>query len=225
MKTLFPLQKEKHERNFFVATVFGRVEKTMSEFLQNFYDQPKTDRRFAATNGREKKTWEVSQVWDRHHEIKRRIFLGQKNTVIAQALGISEVSVSQVRNSEIIQRQLKAMQIKADESCVDVRSEIRKLAPKAIEAMKGVLESETARDSDKIRVAMDILDRDGHAPTQKVEHLHGHFTAQDLMEIKERAARLAKSNGALAVEDASASTPSENYVNSSDIIELSLAES
>lgn len=163
----------------------------------DFYSQPKTDRRRAVVNGRKKTSWQVTDVWDRHHEIRRRIFLGQKNTAIAEALNISTQSVSQVRNSEVVQRQLQQMQSVADDQVVDIRSEIRKLAPKAVQVLGQLLESDSTPANVRLNAVRDVLDRDGHKPVEQVQHLHGHFNAQDLAEIKARALGLARESGML----------------------------
>ena len=37
--------------------------------------------------------YQIKELWDRHHEINRRILLGQKNKEIAEDLNITEATV------------------------------------------------------------------------------------------------------------------------------------
>jgi DNA-binding CsgD family transcriptional regulator len=146
----------------------------------------------------EKNSFVVSEMWERHHEIVRRLALGQKNTQIAKALGISEVSVSQVKNSPIVKEKLASMVEKMDENAIDVGQRIKELAPRAIKVLESVLEDveDTVPLSLKVKTAHDILDRAGHAAIKQVNAnvMHGHFNADDLAEIKQ----LARDNGVIA---------------------------
>jgi hypothetical protein len=140
---------------------------------------------------KDKNSFVVAAVWERHREIIRRLALGQKNTEIAKALGITTVSVSQVKNSPIVQEKLNTMLDKMDGVAVDVGKRIREMAPKALEVLENVLEDDedTIPLSIKVKTAHDILDRAGHAAVKTVNAnvLHGHFEAEDLAEIKELA--------------------------------------
>lgn len=170
---------------------------TYKHFAQPSRDLAESDRRFAAAHGRERKTWQVSKVWDLHHQIIQRIFLGQKNTVIAKELGCTEVQVSNVRNSEIVQAQLAEMRAKSYENTIDIRKQINELAPKAVEVLETLLENSSTPANVKLNAARDVLDRGGHAAPQQVTHLHGHFSADDLEAIKQRAARLAENDSSI----------------------------
>ena len=157
-----------------------------------------TDKRFAKANGKNKDTWEVTRIWDVHHQIKRMIFLGMKNTVISQQLGITPEQVSTVRNSQVIQEELNAMQKAADAGVLDIKKNIKEMAPKAMRVLESILDDPNCAPNVKLSAAKDILDRGGNAAPQQIMHAHGHFTADDLDEIKNRAKRLAKDNANLA---------------------------
>lgn len=141
-----------------------------------------------------KRKYEISHMWERHHEIVRRALLGQSNTQIAEGLGITTVTVSNALNSKIVRDKLKILRAQRDASTVDVAAAIKNLAPKCIEVIEGVLDSDVARDADKLRAAFDLLDRGGYAAPKviKTENLHGVFTKDDLVEIKKQAMELAK---------------------------------
>lgn len=166
--------------------------------LVNSLQKPRTDRRFAATNGREKTSWEVSEIWDLHHQIKRRIFLGQKNVDIARALGCTKEQVSSVRNSPVIREELQKMHESADAEVLDIRAEIKELAPDAMKVLEELMVNPDTPANVRLGCCRDVLDRDGHQAVQQVNHLHGHFTANDLLEIKDRAKQIGVSQGIIA---------------------------
>jgi hypothetical protein len=170
-------------------------------FVPGFLDKRVTDKRFALARGKERKTWQVEQVWELHHEITRRIFLGQKNTVIATAVGCDKQQVSNVRNSAIVQEQLRAMQVAATLDVVDVKRIINEIAPRAVEVLKEVMEAAETPPATRVSAAKDLLDRAGHGAVQQVQVAHGHFTAADLDAIKLRAMQSTKVNGLLVEED------------------------
>lgn len=158
--------------------------------------EKKQDRRFASVQGREKTGWEVTDVWDIHHQITRRIFMGQKNKEIARALNITKEQVSSVRNSPVVQDQLKELHKRANENAVDVKKEINDMASIAVGVLKQLMENETTSDSVRASVAKDVLDRGGHQPPpQQHNVLHAHLTGSDLQHLKERARQAAIENG------------------------------
>jgi hypothetical protein len=158
---------------------------------------PRTDRRFKPSE--EKTSWSVTDMWDVHHQITRRIFLGQKNTQIANILGVTKEQVSSVRNSPIVQDKLKAMHATANDEVISIQKEIEELAPKALKVMREILENPDAPLGVRFNAAKDALDRSGNAAPQQVNHLHGHFTANDLAIIKNRAKQIAAENGIIDV--------------------------
>lgn len=144
-----------------------------------------------------KKSFVVAHMWERHEEIARRIALGQKNVDIAKALGVSEVNVSQVRNSPVVRDKINSLKDRMDDKAVDVGARIQELAPLALKTLEKVLEDEedTVPLTLKVKTAQDILDRAGHAAIRKIQGnvLHGHFTKDDIEEIKQ----LARTNGVI----------------------------
>lgn len=156
---------------------------------------PHKDKRFAVAQGRKKTSWEAIELHEVHHQVKRRIFLGQKNTEIANVLGITKEQVSSIRNSPVVQEQLKLMQTKADDEVISIKEEVSKLAPRAVQLMSEIMNDENVPANVQLSAAKDVLDRSGNAAPQQVNHLHGHFTAEDLDSIKSRATKLALENG------------------------------
>lgn len=178
-----------------------------------------TDRRLASVQGRTKTGWEVSDIWDVHHNVKRRIFLGQKNIEIARVLGITKEQVSSIRRSPVIQDELKKLQLEADKNVVDVKEAVKLLAPKALRVVEQILDDENVPANVKLAAAKDTLDRGGHAAPQQVQHLHGHFTADDILEMKNRAKQLGVSNG-LVVEESASETDTVSNESENDVIDV-----
>jgi hypothetical protein len=156
----------------------------------NYFEAGRPPDRRKRKNGR-RRTWQVSKIWDLHHEIKRRILLGQKNTIIAEALGCTPVTVSNVRNSPIIQDQLAIMQGARDANTVDIAREIQEFAPEALKLLKDIVRGEgvgkNASTALRAKEANGFLDRAGHVPIRKEQHVHAHLTPEEIEGIKERA--------------------------------------
>ncbi len=131
--------------------------------------------------------YNIQQMWDSHHEITRLALLGLKHIDIANTLGVTPVMVSYTLNSPIVKRQLAIMRGARDAEAVDVAARIKELAPKAVDILENLMESENA--GMQYKAAIGILDRAGHAPVQRLQAniTHGHFTPEEIAEIKKRA--------------------------------------
>ena len=141
-----------------------------------------------------RRTFEVSKMWERHHEITRRLLLGQKASSIAEDLGVSKAMVGYVRNSKVVQEKLALMEGARDAETVDLAIEIRKRAPQALKLLDKIITGEVeAPITARAREANNWLDRAGFAPVRSVtaQHVHTHYTSDDINEIK----RLAVENG------------------------------
>ena len=156
--------------------------------------------------GEPKKSFEATQMWDRYHEIARRVTLGQKNTEIANALGVTPEMVSYVRNSPLVQEKITELQVRADNETVDVSKRIKNLAPHAIKLLEdlivsGKIENEKIPARIRLKHAESVLDRAGHAAPKEVRslNLHGHYTSEELEEIKARARNSAMKSSTVIV--------------------------
>lgn len=132
--------------------------------------------------------YQIQQLWDVHHEILRRLIIGQKAVDIARDLNVTTAVISYVRNSEIGRKQLSLMRSAADVSAVDVAGHIKKLAARAVEVMEaGLDESQTM--GVRMKAAVDILDRAGFGAPKilRTENIHAHLTREDIDAIKQRA--------------------------------------
>jgi hypothetical protein len=143
----------------------------------------------------DRRTFEVSKMWETHHEIARLVLLGLKNTEIAERMGISEAMVSYTRNSQVVKDKMELMQGARDKECLDIMQQIKEKVPEALKVLDQIMNGDAASLGQtpslnlRARTAENWMDRAGY-PAQKPGmnmHLHGHFTAQDIEEIKKRA--------------------------------------
>ena len=94
---------------------------------QKYYEENRGPDLRRCDPSKERGTWVVNEMWDVHHEIARRLVLGQKNVQIAEDLGISAVMVSNVRNSPIVQEHTAIMRGARDADTVDLSREIKEM--------------------------------------------------------------------------------------------------
>lgn len=137
-----------------------------------------------------RKTFEVAEIHETHHEIMRRLLLGQKSADIAEDLGISRAMVSYVKNSRIVQERLSEMQGARDANTVDIAKDIREKAPVALQLLEKVIRGEIdAPITTRAREANNWLDRAGFTAVRRIEgqFAHAHFTAEEIEAIKQRA--------------------------------------
>lgn len=157
--------------------------------------------------GAPKKCYVVKEMWDMHHEIARRVVLGQKNTAIANALGVSITLVSNVKNSPVVMEKIDLLRGTRDIETVDIAKQIQDIAPAALDLLKEIISSGKVDEEvipGRLRAhhAEKMLDRAGFGAPRIIQGkvLHGHFTSDDIKEIKERAHTLGIANGTV-VED------------------------
>lgn len=139
-------------------------------------------------------TWVVGEIWELHHQIKRRVFLGEKNVQIAAALNCSVVTVSNVRNSPVIKRELELMHGAKDTETIDLGKRIEKLADSAYNNLENIIKN--GEISGKVasigliaKESNSMMDRAGWGAPKKLqmESVHTYLTSDDIKEIKERA--------------------------------------
>ena len=134
--------------------------------------------------------YNIQNIWEIHHEIVRLTIMGMKNIDIANHLGVSPVMISYTLNSPVVKRQLEGLRAARDLGAVDIAKQIKELLPKAVRVLEDCMDSELPNV--KLAAAKDALDRGGHAAikTVRTENLHGHFTLDEINDIKKRAREL-----------------------------------
>jgi len=141
----------------------------------------------------------VVDLLPRRREAVRMMTLGFTNKEIAQELSYSQAWVSTLRRTPAVQAHLKRLQEARDTTTADLKSMIDGAAPRAVEVLMNVLdpgtpEGDTASIQTKVKVAQDLLDRQGDAVkvsrTQTLNrHEHLHVTAEDLEKLKRKQRR------------------------------------
>lgn len=121
-----------------------------------------------------------------HHEIVRRIVVGQKDHEIADALGITKATVKYTRESPVVQQKLNILMGQRDASAIEMRKHLQELAPLALFYMEEIMADESETGSTRSRIAMDILDRAGYEPVHKTMDVTK-MTEDRISEIKQRA--------------------------------------
>lgn len=144
-----------------------------------------------------RKTFEVNHMWELHHEIVRRIVLGQTNRDIAQSLGISEPMVSYTKNSKVCQDKIKEMRAIRDADTIDLAEDIRMKAPKALDLLEDIIDDhgETFSMGLAAKTAENWLDRAGYPAVKRVEAAVVHLTKDEIEKIKEEAMKDARISG------------------------------
>ena len=143
----------------------------------------------------EKRTFEVSAMWEIHHEVVRRLLLGQKVVGIARDLGVSEAMVSYTRNSPVVRDKLEIMKGARDAETLDLAKRIRENAPQSLRLLEDIVSGEVDGTSVPLNMrrqeANMMMNRAGYAPVQTIKGaiLHGHYTSDEIDEIKERAVK------------------------------------
>jgi len=129
---------------------------------------------------------------------------GHSNRHIARELGVSEVMVSNVKNSPAAKDRLELMEAVSTVEAMDVRKEIMRRAPHALEELYKILDNQNTAPALKARIAMDQLDRAGFAPIKQVEtknlHAHRFIDDEDIARLKKRGLELLRQSNIL-VED------------------------
>jgi hypothetical protein len=149
-----------------------------------------------------RKSFQLAELHEKHHEIARRIVVGHKPKEIAKDLGLNYHTVISIKNSPIVQEQIKLLSGARDSDTLDVAKQIRNLAPKCVEVLENILEDEETTQSLKMKASLAILDRAGHSVPKNVnmKSVHAVLSPNDLAVIKERALEIGLDSGVVDIE-------------------------
>lgn len=131
-----------------------------------------------------------------HHEIVRRIVLGQKDVDIADALGCTPATVKYTRESPVVKEKLSIMMGARDSSVMEIRERIQKLTPLALAELEKMLIDDNVSAAIRTKIAQDLMDRAGFTPVHKTLDV-GKYTESKIEEIKRRA----RENGVAVATD------------------------
>lgn len=144
-----------------------------------------------------------------HREIARLTHQGIKPSEISERLGINIGTVYLIRRDPLFKQALAKLDDEADKEIIDVRKRLAEMSLKAVDRLDNLLDSYD--DKVSLSASKDVLDRAGYKPPEVTQnyHAHAHFTADDIEELKSRAAAA----GAMVVEEKEESLRAEGPQN------------
>lgn len=161
---------------------------------ERYYEEGRgRDLRKADPSNPSRRHWVAEEMWDLHHEIARRVMLGEKNVNIAEALKIHPQTVSIVKNSPIVQEKISILRGARDADTIDLAKEIKEIAPDALSLLKDIIRGEGEGQGASLllraKEANGMLARNGFGIPHRVqsESTHTFLTGEDLERIKRRA--------------------------------------
>lgn len=169
--------------------------KTYAYPVSRYSDPNREDLRRVDRGG--KKGYQISQMWDKHHEIARLIILGMNNQEISERMNCNPQTISNVRNSPVVQDKLAILHAVRDVATGDLAHEIAEMAPMALKRIREVLETgqvhgQTASAAVIMKEANNLLDREMGKAVQRIDsrNVNTTLTTSDLDAIRQRAAEL-----------------------------------
>ena len=147
--------------------------------------------------GKFRKVYTVAEMSGRHHEIARLLVLGMSNVDISAQMGVTPMMVSNVRNSPVVQEQMKFLSAKKDAEVIKISERIAKALPKCVDYLSATIDDSEISDAIRSKNAFGLLAAGGHGPTKNinVKGTHAILTAKDIQEIREQAENIGVSNG------------------------------
>lgn len=173
----------------------GKVLANLPNKYEKYFGERDADQRRKTDNctveSMPKRTFQVNEIRDQHHEIIRRLLLGQNAEFIARQIGVSGATVRNVKNSPIVQERLAILNAARDKETLNVAAHIDRIAPKSIQLLEDIITG-TGAGADapislRARTAENNLDRAGYGAVKKFQGQVGHFTADDIAKLKEDA--------------------------------------
>jgi predicted DNA-binding protein (UPF0251 family) len=150
------------------------------------------------------KNYDIKRLWGQQKEILRLIASGlYNNKQVAEFVGVTPQTVSNVINSALGKQALEMMEGAADSETVDLMVRIRALAPIALTVEEELMLDTETSGRLKHDIAGKVLDRAGYAPISKNLNLNMNagLKREDIDAIKLRAKQLQEVEMADFVEE------------------------
>lgn len=138
----------------------------------------------------------LDELKAQHREVARLKFEGFPPTEIASQTGLALSTVRGILADPLCKAHIDQLNDRADHSVIDVRKKLAELNTDALDVIEEILQYAEAPYNVRLKAAHDVLDRNGYATRQQVNHAHLHLSHEELSQIKERA----RSAGALSME-------------------------
>lgn len=146
----------------------------------------------------ERKTYDIEQMWQRHHEIVNLAAEGFKQVDIAKILGIDPQTVSNTLNSTLGQKKLSELRETRDGEARLRMEQVRVLKDKAIRVFHEILDNESkeATLKDRKEVAETVIsDLSGMKAPTKLFTAHTILSSEQLEDFKARGIAAARESG------------------------------
>lgn len=153
-------------------------------------------------SGKKARTYRVTEMTDKHHEVARMLLLGLSNQEAAKEAGITSEYVSTIRHSPVVKEQLAILRAARDRESVDVAIQIQEALPKCIEFLTETITGADVSAMLKSKNAFGLLSLGGFGPSKNisVKGVHAILTADDIAEIKDRGLSLGTEMGIIEGE-------------------------
>lgn len=148
----------------------------------------------------ERRSYDAKRLWAHHHEMIARKAMGETNIEIAQDMGYTPQTVSNIVNSPVGIAKIEQIVTGIDERAMDIAARMKSFAlrealPFVEDLISGKLEASPAL---RARHAEIYLARVGLGPVQKTHSLNERVTKDDLEKLKDRQ-KAAMESGVIAV--------------------------
>ncbi len=162
--------------------------------------------------------YSAKKLWDHHRQICRLLIASNgkyTNKEIAEMVGCSPQTVSNVRNSPLGMAKINTLHEESDRKAVEISKQVKEIAPDAIALLKKSIDV-TSKTVDEAGSDIDTkLLRAGQMAAKTVletaipkkvegEVLHGHVTLEQILQMKKRLYNIREVSGTVEeVADAS----------------------
>ena len=137
----------------------------------------------------QRRQYNVQALWEKHHEITRQVVLGRTNGAIAEDIGCTPQTISNVRNSPLAKQEIDRLSGMRDEETMAIARRIEEFAPIALDLIENIVRGRVPGASIALRakLAGGQLNRAGYGEVHKVHSVHATLSRQDIEDIKQRA--------------------------------------
>jgi predicted transcriptional regulator len=151
----------------------------------------------------DKKTYDIKQLWNVHHEILNLRAQGYKENDIASILNITPQTVSNICNSTLGEEKLSIIRKERDEDAKITVEKIRVLKDKAIKVYHEIFDQKDDQGNplnvsikDRLHCAdVVMLELSGYKVPTRIQQTTTSMTAAELLEFKQRGLQTAKDSG------------------------------
>lgn len=146
------------------------------------------------------KRFQVEKLWQRHKVICQMTAVGMNQVEIAEALGISPVTVSYTLRSPLVRHQVELLQAGRDEAAMNLLEQITDMAPKAVALLDVAMDDETQPMPTRLQASRELRGWMEFVLPKKRENVSiGALLSLD--DIKQIKAEALKAGAALSTEE------------------------